>query len=262
MATTKRTSTPCPYCSWKTSKSYYIPHHIISNHYKEICCTSMSGHYLSCYGKNTDVSFLVCLTCHGGTLSDSSTKQGLEWITKHSKNTECKRSHSQKYQEFKINLTEAIPPPLTVDVHAPPSSPNISTTIESLWEQFKSNKSMYQYMITLEDQCDPVNYDDSDTESKPTFTALKGFEMAILYGMENKKDINRMKATINELEKEIETIKTEQYNQNIKYQQIVFNLQSSLRTEQKNIEEYKRNLSISDKELLRYRKYFPNLPEE
>lgn len=243
-----------------------MPYHIISNHYIDVSITSMSGHYLSCYGKNSDTSFLVCLTCHGGTFADSSTKQGLEWITKHSKNIECKKSHSQLYQELKKNLSETSSSPVpTVVIQTPPTpTPTISTTIDTLWDQFKSDKRMNQYMVKLEEQCDPVSYGDSDDESNVeySFTAMDGFKMAIITGMENKKDIGKMKDQINDLEKEIEAIKIEQYNQNLKYQQMIFDLQTSLKREQRNNEDTKRALSISDSELLRYKRFYPSPPEE
>jgi hypothetical protein len=237
-----------------------MPYHIISNHYTEVNVTSMSGHYLSCYGKKNDTSFLVCLTCHGGTLSDSSTKQGLEWITKHSKNTECKKAHSQLYQEFKKNLCES-----TLSVHQEPARtpPQPTNTIDSLWGQFRSDRRMTQYMSKLEEQCDPVSYEDSDddTTGEYTFTAKDGFEMAIITGMENKKDIEKLKGKVNDLEKEIEAIKIEQYNQNLQYQKMIFDLQTSLKREQRNSEDYKRSLCDSERELLRYRKHYPSPPE-
>ena len=124
---------------------------------------------------------------------------------------------------------------------------------------------MTQFMIKLEEQCDPVSYDDSDddnTSVEYTFTAKDGFEMAIITGMENKKDIDKLKGKVNELEKEIEAIKIEQYNQNLQYQKMIFDLQTSLKREQRNSEDYKRSLYDSEKELLRYRKHYPSPPEE
>lgn len=269
MATPKRTSASCPYCSWKTGRSYNMPHHIITRHTEEVSVSSMMGHCVSCHDKKKEISFYVCLTCHGGTLSDCSTKQGLEWVTKHSKNTECKKAHTQLYQELKKNLSESTLPICQETSHTPspiPSTPHQPTnTIESLWEKFKTDRRMTQFMIKLEEQCDPVSYDDSDddnTSVEYTFTAKDGFEMAIITGMENKKDIDKLKGKVNELEKEIEAIKIEQYNQNLQYQKMIFDLQTSLKREQRNSEDYKRSLYDSEKELLRYRKHYPSPPEE
>lgn len=113
MSSIIRKAGSCPYCVWKTCRSYILPNHIMSVHYSNIDVTSMSGHYFICSLKDSNISFVYCPCCQKGSYSDISSSSALQWITKHSKNTECKNSHQHHYEEFKKLMTPDIIKPVT-----------------------------------------------------------------------------------------------------------------------------------------------------
>ncbi len=256
MSTPKRASAACPFCSWATSRSYNLPYHIIMQHTNGLTYTAVSGHYLSCYSKDhkSNLEFVVCLSCHGGSMTDKSSKQRAEWITKHSKNDKCKQTHTQNFNAFKHAQQ-------TVQVDAEPLVHTIQTinTIDKVWNNLKHKRKLGKYIAEIEQICSQYHEDD---DHPYIFKTEDGVEQTINSALGYKHTIHELEIKIEKLENDHDQQLIDMRRRLIDLELNVRNLQIALRQESYKAQEAQSRCDYMERGLNRYKEHYPLLPEE
>lgn len=258
MSTPKRASASCPFCSWSTSRSYNLPYHIAMYHYSELNVTSMSGHYLSCYGKkrNSNMEFVVCLTCHGGSMIDTSTKKRSEWVTKHAKNDKCRENHRQTFTDMKILMKDTLGQgePVVSSINTPQIN-----NCDYLWNSLKQKPKLQSYIAEIEQSCRIYHEDDDEPYS---FKAEDGMEQMIITTMGYKKHITQLENKIKTMETEHERQLIEMRDRIAELERNVRDLQVAVRQEAYKAQNAQARCDQMERELNRYKERYPPPPDE
>lgn len=257
MSTPKRASASCPFCSWSTSRSYNLPYHIITQHSHDLKYNSMAGHYVSCYStvKNKDFEFLVCLTCHGGSMSDKSAKQRAEWITKHAKNDKCKHMHKKTLLAFKQSQQITLDDDNNIQHQDIPHTNSLDNT----WDKLKQKSRLNKYITEIEDACN--SYHDYDNEPY-IFNVEDGMEQLVISAMGYKKHITQLENKIKTMETEHERQLMEMRDRIAELERTVRDLQVAVRQEAYKAQNAQARCDQMERELNRYRERYPPPPDE
>lgn len=262
MSTPKRASAACPFCSWATSRSYNLPYHIASLHYSELKVTPMSGHYLSCYGKprNSELEFVVCMSCRGGSMTGTSAKKRSEWVTKHAKNKACKEKHTTTNIELKKLIDDTTCQPIvSSSISSIDQKTNHTHACEDLWNTFKQKPNLKSYITEIEQTCTLYHEDDDDPY---TFNAEDGIEQLVISAIGYKKHITQMENKIKTMDYDHERQMMDMRERILELERNVRDLQVALRQETYKAQNAQTRCDHMERDLNRYKEKYPLLPEE
>jgi hypothetical protein len=226
-------------------------------HTNDLKYTSMSGHYLSCYSKDhqSNLEFVVCLSCHGGSMTDKSSKQRAEWITKHAKNDKCKQTHNQHLNTFKKAQQ-----PVHVD-DEPLGHYNIQTitTIDMLWNSLKHKHKIGKFINEIEQTC--IQHHEDDIQPY-IFKAEDGIEQTINSALGYKYRIDKLENKIEKLENDHDQQLIDMRRRIIDLELNVGHLQTAIRQETYKAQNAQSRCDYMERELNRYKEHYPLLPDE
>lgn len=190
----------CPYCEW-SDHAYRLPAHILSRHIEHIRIGAVPrDHCLNAFVRPDDglglLEFSVCLTCKKGTVADITEGNGQRWVSLHSKKDACRAAHAAAYAAFKTTWETAKAQALPPQPPPPPAEDPSGTSIASLWEECKSNKTLAPMVAIIESRVLEISegYDDD-----PCFTPEEGFKQAIYSAVGYYNDVESEKEKMNKL---------------------------------------------------------------
>jgi len=168
-----------------------MPAHILTHHRHEVRLrAAQNDHCVYAYVVGSDgeeASLCVCLTCKKGVMSDGYDGNGARWVTLHSRKAECRAGHAAALAALRKELG-AVPTQAALPVQQlpPPSVP-----LESLWQEWKTDRRLRPFMEEVEDTCKWMCEDED-----PVFDPTDGLRQVIVSAVGYKKEMEMSKAEL------------------------------------------------------------------